>query len=90
MDNSAYEIVGNTNQPPSIELDTIYEKVDLEKPEDTCTKLVAQQDVQTANLKSNCKLNVVKAGYSTFLEIHICVTVSLVSNHEIPCNFRGM
>ena len=34
-------------------------------------------------------LNVSKAGYSTFLEIHICVTISLVSNYEIPCNFRG-
>ena len=29
-------------------------------------------------------LNVVKAGCSTFLEIHICVTLSLVSNHENP------
>ena len=35
-------------------------------------------------------LNVVKAGCSTFLEIHFCVTISLVSNHEIPCKFRGM
>ena len=34
-------------------------------------------------------LNVSKAGYSTFLEIHLCVTISLVSNDEIPCNFRG-
>ena len=51
MDNSEYEIVGNTNQPSSIELDTIYEKVDLDKPEDTCTKLVTQQDIK----KPNCK-----------------------------------
>ena len=53
MDNSAYEIVGNTNQHPSIELDTICEKVDLEKPEDT--QLVTRQGAKIATLKPNCK-----------------------------------
>ena len=53
MDNSAYNFVGRTNQPPSIELDTIYEKVDLDEPEDA--KCATGQDAKIATLKPTCK-----------------------------------
>ena len=54
MDNSAYNF-GTTNQPPSIELDTIYEKVDLDEPEDA--KRATLQDAKIATLKPTCKLS---------------------------------
>ena len=41
------------------------------------------------NMLQYIMLNVSKAGYSTFLEIHFCVTISLVNNDEILCNFGG-
>ena len=56
MDNSTYEIVRKTNQPSNIELDTICEKVDLDKPEDA--QPVTRQGAKIATFKPTCKLSI--------------------------------
>ena len=76
--------------------DNLYEEIDTTKHLST-TREKVQDPVREKTKPSTAKktggkqrgLNVSKAGYSTFLEVHLCVTISLVSNDEIPCNFRG-